>query len=584
MQFRLPQQLQNELVAYDPALKALARQQPKSAKGRKSKFPLGQPEELIPYEVVKKSLLDNAIEQINASSAPNRYHIFTRIKNVATPDATTVTFAILYHYESVWYAAWLPPEGKESDYIYGFSVAYKDLDSHRKHAPRTLLPNKEVLSAETESVQFGRSYFRFYQKIVTMQDVRDGYTMTGWNLPHVPTYHDKSRDISQGIRGFEEQLKKSIPTWEDCRGIFDRIRTNNTAFILFESGDLEEEHFQKLTATPDWKPSYQELQRLILAHAQHSGYRGEALRSFNKILHIIDKPFFRKWIQERCEEVIAKAVDPDSTTLRSVKRPWSLIFAYLQRIDKVHQIWPDCPIDYYQTHINVLIGTQWHVSPSYAANEWIRENMPVASFFNNLTKFYEEKSEEADRRGSSYYYSTHLARSVYRFQEWDDTCSMISTLLNHHVEVPIPKRWRMEEFHDAVQAEAWKIKNPNEKLPQDLFPTPIKVKHEEALFTFFQPHDTHQLALWGQAVRNCIGSASGYAEGVRKKKHFLVLCMVDQKPRFTVQLDVNMGMMSVKQIVSLSNSQLSLEERELYSKTFGEALKLREEELIAKEA
>ena len=156
---------------------------------------------------------------------------------------------------------------------------------------------------------------------------------------------------------------------------------------------------------------------------------------------------------------------------------------------------------------------------------------------------------------------------------------MISTLLDKGHPVPVPKRWRIDEFHDTIQAEAWKVKNPNEMLPQDLFPEPIKLTHDEVSWSFFQPHDTHQLALWGQAVRNCVGSASNYAEGVRKKKHFLVLCMVGGKPMFTVQLDVNMGMMSVRQIVGTSNSRLSDVEKELYTKAFAQALKLREAQL-----
>ena len=215
----------------------------------------------------------------------------------------------------------------------------------------------------------------------------------------------------------------------------------------------------------------------------------------------------------------------------------------------------------------------------HGAVDWLREHMPVASFFSNLTKFYEKKMEESLTRSHSYYYSTNLALSQFSFSDWDDTCSMINSLLEHGKEVPIPKRWRMEEFHDTIQAEAWKIRNPNEKLPQDLFPNPIKVTQEGNTWTFFQPSDTHQLALWGQAVRNCVGSASSYAEGVRKKKHFLVLCMVDNRPHFTVQLDVDMGMMSVKQIAGLSNSHLGEQEKDVYTKVFGEALKLREAEL-----
>jgi hypothetical protein len=52
--------------------------------------------------------------------------------------------------------------------------------------------------------------------------------------------------------------------------------------------------------------------------------------------------------------------------------------------------------------------------------------------------------------------------------------------------------------------------------------TPIKVQHNDQQWTFIQPIDTHQLAAWGQAVRNCVGNATNYAEGVRKKQHFIV--------------------------------------------------------------
>jgi hypothetical protein len=144
-----------------------------------------------------------------------------------------------------------------------------------------------------------------------------------------------------------------------------------------------------------------------------------------------------------------------------------------------------------------------------------------------------------------------------------------------------PKRWRIEEFHDYVQAENWKIKNPNQSLPQDLFPAPVKIELGSSKWTFFQPIDTHQLGEWGQAVRNCVGNASGYAEGVRKKQHFIVLCLIDGKPQFTVQLEVNNGSMFVKQIVGLSNSRLSSEQQELYTTAFGQALQARESELVS---
>jgi hypothetical protein len=49
------------------------------------------------------------------------YREFTKVTTEGT-----ITHAILYHYEQVWYAAWLPPKGKETDYVYGYTYAYKD--------------------------------------------------------------------------------------------------------------------------------------------------------------------------------------------------------------------------------------------------------------------------------------------------------------------------------------------------------------------------------------------------------------------------------------------------------------------------
>jgi hypothetical protein len=78
-----------------------------------------------------------------------------------------------------------------------------------------------------------------------------------------------------------------------------------------------------------------------------------------------------------------------------------------------------------------------------------------------------------------YYMANHtIGLYVYPFRELEDTLSMLGKVIEDKGELAPPKRWRITEFHDYVQAEAWKISNPNEKLPQDLFPTPIKVQHQ----------------------------------------------------------------------------------------------------------
>jgi hypothetical protein len=117
-------------------------------------------------------------------------------------------------------------------------------------------------------------------------------------------------------------------------------------------------------------------------------------------------------------------------------------------------------------------------------------------------------------------------------------------------------------------------------MPQDLFPAPIKVEHLGSVWTFFQPRDIHQLGQWGQAVRNCVGNASNYREGVKKKTHFIVLAMIDQRPRFTIQAKVSNGVLNVDQIADIGNRRLDDNERSSYELTFAKALILQDQQLL----
>ena len=158
-----------------------------------------------------------------------------------------------------------------------------------------------------------------------------------------------------------------------------------------------------------------------------------------------------------------------------------------------------------------------------------------------------------------------------------DTIRIIERLLNaeeYQEELKPPKRWR--DLHDYVMSKEWKIKTPNEPLPQDLFPEPVK----DGEWTFFQPRDVHQLADWGRAVRNCVGGTH-YAQGIKKKNHFIVLAMVNRVPMVTIQLSVQNGVMNVDQISKVSNQMLDSSENQAYQLAFSNALKIRENQLKA---
>jgi hypothetical protein len=566
MQFQLPANLQVELLAYDPTLKQLARTNNPKTKSTKPKFPLGQPYSFVPEDAIKASLVQNAIDLINAEPVERRHHEFRRITGFG-PDAKSSTVGILYHYESVWYAAWLPPKGKEQDYVYGFAIAYKD-----NKTSKGMIPYVVSQINDTQVVPYGRSNFITYSRVVTKQDIINGYDRPMYEIPQLSW--NKGEQMREVIKRFRDSLADTIPTWNDSRGgIFARIKHSNYVKLLEINRYINEEDWNI------WKPSVDNVFAIIDGlkggpHDYNWGY-------YKPIYHIIDKPFFRKWIQAKCDEVVLRLSDTDNQSEMIVKHPWNQITELCKAIGYVHHVWPDCPIDYYQTHIDNLLALynlRWQFEGHRVSN-WLNEHMPVASFFHMVDKHVTEGPELAGARTISR--STGLTQ--YYFTEWRDTLQLLHKVLcdkeaKNETLTP-PKRWRLTEFHDYVQTEAWKVENTNHKLPQDLFPAPIKVTLNDQAWTFIQPINTHQLAAWGQAVRNCVGDASSYADGVRKKKHFIVLAMLDNKPTFTIQLEVDKGMMSVKQIVGTCNARLTDDQQDSYTKTFAQALKLQESRL-----
>jgi hypothetical protein len=305
--------------------------------------------------------------------------------------------------------------------------------------------------------------------------------------------------------------------------------------------------------------------------------------TLTSIAHIITKPAIKKLLQANLDQCMTRYNDPNNHHQKPIRQAWNTFFQVINAIDWINNIWPDCPLDYYQAYYNELLSIKLHQVRvrSIDANEtilidWLREHMPVASLFKMMRKHVEE-NDTADRL--HIWTDSDVGYARYSFPHLNDTFSMAIRILKHRGELTPPKRWRINEFHDYVQAESWKIQNPNESLRQDLFPEPIRVTRNGETWSFFQPVDTHQLAMWGQAVRNCVGSASHYADDIKKRKHLIVLCMIDGKPMFTIQYTVDMGSIHVKQIAGVANQRLSDDQRECFVDAFHEALRLRNNQL-----
>jgi hypothetical protein len=278
MEFRLPANLQSKLVAYDPELKALACTE-RNTTTKKSKYPLGNPPALIPTHIVDDISFQIAVDGINTNLVPRRFREFTR----ATAAGNT-THAVLYHYEQCWYAAWLPPEDKKDDYVYGYSYAYKDTATARKTLPTQIRHEVE----QCNYVPVGKTTFITYTKLITKEDIVNGLDRHYWNIPSVRSYAKKSQYMYEPIKRLEKQIEISIPQWEDSRNIFQRIKVKCIADVLvYENCKLWDTH-DKLTWLPSVElinliksTSKEELSKIMLSgHVKN-------LDKYKDIIHII---------------------------------------------------------------------------------------------------------------------------------------------------------------------------------------------------------------------------------------------------------------------------------------------------------
>ena len=124
------------------------------------------------------------------------------------------------------------------------------------------------------------------------------------------------------------------------------------------------------------------------------------------------------------------------------------------------------------------------------------------------------------------------------------------------------------------------LATPKQKLPQSLFPEPERVETEQNKWTVLQPRDTHMLAEWGKAVRNCVGNG-GYAEMIKEYRAMILLVMVNREPRYTIQCEVHGGELSVTQIASVCNRRPGNAEKEKVSEILEQALSQRQAGLSA---
>ena len=351
---------------------------------------------------------------------------------------------------------------------------------------------------------------------------------------------------------------------------------------------------------------------------------------------MVEKPFFRKMLHFALKHSQDRLEASGDQTMEFVTVPIERTLHMISWVNYILSVWPDTPIDHFQTYEEYLMLVRvpsamkdmdyYRSRGAYNRSEWLENQskmveikkkylrqMPVKTFFEIIKKRAEEYKAENDH--SSYEFESQLHAHMAYFREWTDTMSLLDDIIGSQalegtgtasldvamdmapldmktVEISKPRRWRLTEFHDHLMGIQWKTRNEDFNLPQDLFAKPVKVtwqqafegtfyenydrkemwsEHENSVISFFQPITSHQLADWGRAVRNCVGNSS-YAGAINRKRYFIVLAMVDHKPRYTIQLKLSDGVLVVDQIADIGNRRLSEPERDFVQKSIAYAL------------
>ena len=290
----------------------------------------------------------------------------------------------------------------------------------------------------------------------------------------------------------------------------------------------------------------------------------------------LDTPWFRNQIQGRLNDLLAEYDDPVEASSHRIRNQWAGLKDQCKGLKPIIAIWPDASLDHLQAlwPFSERIGWRLSIDDITMANQryslgrfqllgenpviaWIREHLPLATYVHWMRRAAEDKDNcwHTDIRQ----FNKRLAAYITDGMQWSEEQQRWVGVR----ELPKPKRLRLSDINRQLEERLWKVKTPDAPLPQDLFPGPVRVTLDDTRLSFFQPNSVHQLAEWGNAVRNCVGNGT-YADRIKKFQNFIVLGMVDGKPTFTIQLSHRDGQLITDQVVSTSNQALSADQRLLY--------------------
>jgi hypothetical protein len=406
----------------------------------------------------------------------------------------------------------------KSEIAFGYSYCFRNLKSYKNHRYASFF--KEIRLDETDFtvIKHNKKEYLYHTEQVTGED------LIGRKFTNVfPVYNTTSGIDFTGL--LKTRLREYILVWNNSPNVFDAYNTSLHSLLSVRG-----------VSDHNWVPDF----NYVLSAAN------------KELAEKINTPFFRRKFTLMCQTAIDQYNSPDFDRYKlKFNTRYSLdILSWINSlykeevsVDYLQQVWEGLNFD------NDYLKYRYFNSHSMRV-KWISDNIPMKSFINMIIR------------------------------DWGvlmDSLGMLRDVVNRNPDIKYTGRWRTQEFHDWIMAEQWKQCNKNQDLPQDLFPAPVKVEG----MTFIQPINTHQLAQWGRAARNCVGSSS-YYNGIIKKNHFIILALNKNEPYLTIQARLEGEHLKVVQIKKTCNASLNSSEEVEYQKLFQNALMIRSAQLAEK--
>lgn len=517
LNFTIPKELYSQIDDYD-VQKPKVVAAPSATKPRKvNNFPkAGIPEQLVPADVLPKAQLLGAIQTLNVQQNDAYYYDYRSVEIEHNDNKIMITKKA----NKYWFAIWF--NTKSESPVFSHSICFRNLKSYKDYRRGAVWSEYNLKEEDFKIVKHSKKDYLYFCKSVTKEELINRTFESSRVLV------DTRKEVFSNA--FRSRISKYIPTWDNY-GIFEAYTTSMATLVGCH-------HRAKDFS---WTPDY--------------NYIISKLSVTPKFKEKLDTPFFRKKLNSICQNFI------DQYQSKNFDR-WSSKFEYkfIELLNFVDDLYgSEISVDYLQQMwVDLEFDTNtdaYRYSRFFALNDvirnWFKENIPIKSFINMYCKDY---------------------------RLMGDTISMIIDILRKNQEIKYTGRWRAQEFHDFVMGEQWKLCNKNEKLPQDLFPSPVKVDK----MTFIQPINTHQLASWGRAARNCVGSST-YSNGILKKNHFIILGLKENEPYLTIQARLENEQLKVVQIKKTCNAGLTFAEEKEYHQAFTKALMIRAQEVAVSE-